>query len=114
MGVGLNMKYDDNMQIPDFLVVLYLIKTNKNCSCTLINMEYGLTYSHTNKLVNRLVEKEWLLSNKNNHPHLLTLTDKGYLICNSIETLFSELGIDDDYIRNNLKLSKFSKIQEVI
>ena len=103
------MKYDKKLEIPDFMIILHIIKDKGSCSYTKINMEYAITYAHLHRMIKLLTEKQWVtvdILNKNSN---IKLTELGETIVIPINEFLKALNITEDIIKECLIKGKTGK-----
>lgn len=107
------MKTDDKrIIIPNFMMMLYYLNKTKKISQTELHHESRMTYAHISNLKKCFVKKNWITLEKDGVTVLMSITDKGKEIANTIEKLLLQLDISKEDITKFIKGIK--KEEEII
>lgn len=100
------MKTDyKQITIPDYLVLMKWVKNEGKCAFDLFK-ELNISYNHLHYLKHSCIELGWVYTKRVYNRDNIYLTEKGRRIVAIAESLFEEMGFDDEKIINYVKRNK--------
>ena len=100
------MKFEQMIEIPDYMIILHVIKNDSQCSASKINLEYYMTYSNVSKVINQMAKMKYIEKDMSGRQFILKLTPKGSIIADAIDIMLMNMGIEDDVIKKCMMKGK--------
>ena len=108
------MKKNIVISLPGYMILLRDLYMNGKSSLVQIQERVKLEYCHIHNLKIKLSNIGWIYISVDNRKHILSLTEKGNTIATIIDSLFKEMNITDESMREFNNEVKEKETNEVI
>jgi predicted transcriptional regulator len=100
------MERSKYIYVPDFMVLLKEVETKKEITLSDIHLKTGITYSHLHRMKKDFIEKGWITEVKQGAKKILSITNVGIELVNSMTKFFGLLGVTKDNINSFRRRTK--------
>jgi len=98
------------LYIPDYMITLCVFDKNSNLSMTDMHNTYNLSYSNLHHMKKVFIQKNWVTTEKDDKRDIITLTEKGREIVQSIYKIIELLEMNYESVLA-LKMGRKRKLK---